>query len=70
MMVRAVAPKGETGKIFGFVSAGIAVGGAIAPIMFGYIMDLGKPQWVFYSLAIFMIIAVVAVAVPKSPRAE
>ena len=70
MMVRAVAPKGETGKVFGFVSAGIAVGGAVAPIMFGYIMDLGKPQWVFYTLAIFMAIAVMTVAVPKTQRAD
>ena len=70
MMVRAVSPKGATGKVFGFVSAGIAAGGATAPLMFGYMMDLGKPQWVFYSLAIFMVIAVVTVAVPKKSAVQ
>lgn len=68
MMVRAVSPKGATGKVFGFVSGGIAAGGALAPIMFGYLMDLGKPEWVFYALAIFMTIAVATVAVPKAAR--
>lgn len=70
MMVRAVSPRGATGKVFGFVSAGIAAGGAVAPLMFGYMMDLGKPQWVFYALAIFMVIAVVTVAVPKKSAAN
>lgn len=69
MMVRAVSPKGATGKVFGFVSAGIAAGGAVAPIMFGYMMDLGKPQWVFYALGIFMVIAVVTVVMPKHSTA-
>ena len=68
MMVRAVAPQGQTGKVFGFVSAGIAVGGAVAPILFGYIMDFGRPQWVFYALALFMVVAVVTVAVPKTRK--
>lgn len=68
MMVRAVSPKGSMGKVFGFVSAGIAAGGALAPTMFGYIMDAGKPEWVFYSLAIFMAVAVVTVAIPKAAK--
>ena len=55
-------------KVFGFVSAGIAAGGALAPTMFGYIMDAGKPEWVFYSLAIFMAVAVVTVAIPKAAK--
>ncbi len=66
MMVRAASPKGSTGKVFGFVSAGISAGSAIAPIPFGYLLDIGKPQWVFYLMAIFMIVALGTVAVPKS----
>jgi FSR family fosmidomycin resistance protein-like MFS transporter len=65
MMLRAAAPKGSTGKVFGFVSAGIAAGSAVAPIPFGYMLDIGKPEWVFYLMAIFMIVALVTVAVPK-----
>ena len=65
MMVRAASPKGSTGKVFGFVSAGIAGGAAVAPALFGVIMDANKPAWVFYLLAIFMVIAMFSIAVPK-----
>jgi len=65
MMLRAAAPKGSTGKVFGFVSAGIAAGSAVAPIPFGYMIDIGKPAWVFYLMAIFMVVALATVAVPK-----
>ncbi|HSR55585.1 MAG TPA: MFS transporter, partial [Alphaproteobacteria bacterium] len=65
MMVRAASPKGSTGKVFGFVSAGIAAGGAVAPALFGVIMDWGKPAWVFYLIAIFMVIAMFSIAMPK-----
>jgi MFS family permease len=65
MMVRAASPKGQTGKVFGFVSAGITAGSALAPIPFGYIIDRGHPEWAFYLMAIFMIIALFTVVVPK-----
>jgi MFS family permease len=68
MMLRAAAPKGSTGKVFGFVSAGIAAGSAVAPIPFGYMLDIGKPEWVFYLMAIFMTVALVTVAIPKSMK--
>jgi FSR family fosmidomycin resistance protein-like MFS transporter len=71
MMLRAASPKGSVGKVFGFVSAGIAVGSAIAPIPFGLILDAGRPEWVFYLMAIFMAVALFTVAVPKqmTPKA-
>jgi MFS family permease len=65
MMLRAAAPKSSTGKVFGFVSAGIAAGSAVAPIPFGYLIDIGSPEWVFYLMAVFMMIALLTVAVPK-----
>lgn len=66
MMVRAASPKGTTGSVFGFVSAGISAGSALAPIPFGYILDIGKPEWVFYLMAIFTIVALFTVVVPKN----
>jgi MFS family permease len=65
MMVRAASPKGSFGKVFGFLSAGLAAGGAIAPIIYGLIMDANRPDWVFYLMAIFMGLAIFSVAVPK-----
>jgi MFS family permease len=65
MMLRAAAPKGSVGKVFGFVSAGIAVGSTLAPIPFGYLLDVGRPEWVFYLIAIFMTVALFTVLTPK-----
>jgi MFS family permease len=65
MMLRAASPKGSVGKVFGFVSAGIAAGSAVAPIPFGYMLDAGRPEWVFYLMAIFMAVALATVAIPK-----
>ena len=66
MMLRAAAPSGSVGKVFGFVSAGIATGSALAPIPFGWLLDTGRPEWVFYLIAIFMLIALFTVVVPKT----
>jgi MFS transporter, FSR family, fosmidomycin resistance protein len=66
MMLRAAAPTGSVGKVFGFVSAGISAGSAIAPIPFGLMLDAGRPEWIFYLIAIFMVIALFTVIVPKA----
>ena len=41
MIVRAVTPEGQFGKVFGFVTTGFNIGGIIAPLLFGYVMDAG-----------------------------
>jgi MFS transporter, FSR family, fosmidomycin resistance protein len=68
MMLRAAAPKGATGKVFGFVSAGIATGSAIAPIPFGLLLDAGRPEWVFYLIVVFMGIALATLALQMRER--
>ncbi len=60
MMLRAAAPKGATGRVFGFVTAGIALGAALAPIPLGYLLDIGRPDWVFYLIALFMVVALLS----------
>ena len=44
MIVRAVTPEGQFGKVFGFVTTGFNIGGIIAPLLFGYVMDAGHPR--------------------------
>ena len=61
MMVRAAAPSGATGKAFGFMAAGGAVGGVVTPPLFGWMVDQGEPQGVFWIMAIFMVIAITTV---------
>jgi MFS transporter, FSR family, fosmidomycin resistance protein len=68
MMLRAAAPKGSTGKVFGFVSAGIATGSAIAPIPFGLLLDAGRAEWVFYLIVVFMGIALATLALQMRER--
>ncbi len=62
MLVRAVTPKDASGKVFGFVSTGLSVGGAVTPVLFGWIIDQGAPQAIFYLLAAFMLLGVMTVA--------
>jgi MFS family permease len=66
MMLRAATPKGSTGKVFGFVTSGIAVGAALAPIPLGYLLDIGQPAWVFYLIAIFMAVAIASMTMQGS----
>jgi MFS family permease len=58
MMVRAAAPPGASGRTFGIVTTGFNVGGAVGPMLAGWIMDNGAPRWIFYSSAMFMTLTV------------
>ena len=61
MMIRNAAPQGATGKVFGFVFSGSSIGGGIAPVVYGFMLDMGKPSWIFYTSALFMILCMVVV---------
>jgi FSR family fosmidomycin resistance protein-like MFS transporter len=58
MIVRAVTPEGQFGKVFGFVTTGFNIGGIIAPLLFGYVMDAGHPRAVFYLVAGLSLLAI------------
>ena len=57
MLVRQIAPPGQMGKLFGFTSSGLALGNAITPAIFGWVMDNTDPRWVFWGSAVCMLIA-------------
>jgi MFS transporter, FSR family, fosmidomycin resistance protein len=63
MIVREITPPGSFGKVFGFVTTGFNIGGIVAPLIFGAIMDHGNPQLVFLAVAAFCVIAVLTVGV-------
>ena len=65
MMVRAVIPKGATGRVFAFVSTGLNVGSAVTPVLFGYLIDIGQAQSVFYFMAGILILAVPMVGLTR-----
>jgi MFS family permease len=58
MLVRAAAPPDAIGRAFGIVTMGFGIGGAIGPMLFGWIMDHGMPRWVFGATAVFMLLTV------------
>jgi nitrate/nitrite transporter NarK len=45
-MVKDAAPPGQIGKVFGFISAGLSLGGAIMPVPYGMLIDAGRPELV------------------------
>ncbi|MEH2922022.1 MFS transporter [Samsonia erythrinae] len=56
MLVRAASPPGAEGRVFGIVSTGFNIGGAAGPVLFGWLLDHGHPQAIFWSAVIFMLI--------------
>ncbi|MBJ7222192.1 MULTISPECIES: MFS transporter [unclassified Brenneria] len=56
MLVRAASPAGAEGRVFGIVSTGFNIGGAAGPVLFGWLLDHGYPQAIFWSAVIFMLI--------------
>jgi predicted MFS family arabinose efflux permease len=71
MIVRAVTPAGSFGKVFGFVTTGFNIGGIVAPLIFGAIMDHGSPRLVFLTVAALTLAAILTVATrPGRPAAE
>jgi MFS family permease len=70
MLVRAAAPPGAVGRTFGIVTSGFSIGGMLGPLMFGFIMDRGAPQWVFGASVIVMILtaAVALISDRRSAR--
>jgi MFS family permease len=62
MIVRSVTPPGSFGKVFGFVTTGFNLGGIVSPLLFGAIMDQGRPRLVFLGVAAFSLLAIATVA--------
>src|SRR5580692_7994312 len=70
MMVRNAAPPGAAGRAFGIASTGFNFGGIISPLLFGWIMDHGRPHWVFGVSVVFMVMTVIlALATERNPQA-
>ncbi len=59
VLVRAVTPKGNAGKAFGFVNSGFGFGGMVGPLIFGSIMDSGEVNGIYYASAGFMFFAII-----------
>ena len=58
MLVRAAAPPGQAGAVFGIVSTGFSIGGVFGPPVFGWMLDHGQPIMLFAGAAGCMAAAV------------
>lgn len=56
MLVRAAAPPGQAGAVFGIVSTGFNLGGMAGPVLFGWLLDGGQSRLVFFAAAGFMLL--------------
>lgn len=70
MIVRAATPAGASGKVFAFVSVGMNIGGIVAPLLFGWVLDHLDGRWVFWASAAFMTLAVTTVIGRPATRRE
>jgi FSR family fosmidomycin resistance protein-like MFS transporter len=68
MIVRDAAPSGSFGKVFGFVSTGLHIGGIVSPLIFGQFLDHGQPRWVFLFTAASAIFAALIVNIGIANR--
>ncbi|MSQ64143.1 MAG: MFS transporter [Betaproteobacteria bacterium] len=61
LIVRATAPPGSTGKVYGFVYSGLDVGSMVTPLYFGWLLDGGRPSVVIYTVVVTAILTIATV---------
>ena len=60
MMIKKATPKGATGRVYGLVYSGLDVGFAVAPLLFGVLMDRGMYRATFFGAALILLLSVAA----------
>ncbi len=58
MIVRKVTPAGKSGRVFGFVYAGLDLGSLSMPVLLGWLLDRGDPKMVMVMVALALLVAV------------
>jgi MFS family permease len=65
MMLKAAAPTGQIGKVFGFVSSGLPLGTALTPVPFGFLIDRGHPELVLVLVAALLVGSLLCLGVAR-----
>lgn len=66
IMLKDAAPPGEIGKVFGFVSSGLPLGGALTPVPFGYLIDHGHSEWVLVLAAGILLASILCMGTARA----
>lgn len=61
MLIRSLAPPGQMGKVFGFVSIGFDISGVIAPVLYGWLLDHSDPRNVFWLSGVMAALTILTV---------
>lgn len=61
LLIRRATPQGATGRVYGLVYSGLDVGFAIAPLLFGLLMDRGLYGATYFGAALVLLLSAVAV---------
>lgn len=70
LLVRRASPPGATGRVYGLVYSGLDAGMAIAPAVFGWMMDHRMPGGVWLGIALFQVLLIAnALSVARVGRA-
>ena len=60
LLVKRSAPDNATGRVYGVVYSGLDIGQAIAPLVFGTLMDLQRPSMVWLGIALVQAVLIVS----------
>lgn len=63
LLIRALTPPQEMGKVFGFVTAGFSLGGMVAPIVYGWLLDHSDPGNLFWVIGAAALVTVTTVLI-------
>ena len=69
VLLKRLTPAGAVGTVFGFVTTGFNVGLGTAPVLYGWMMDLGRPDAVFWIAAGFTVLTIGIVFAARRPVA-
>ena len=58
MMIRSATPQGVSGSVYGIVYSGIDLGAAVGPLLFGILLDAGKPNALFLGVAFLQLLLI------------
>jgi FSR family fosmidomycin resistance protein-like MFS transporter len=60
LLVKRSAPDNATGRVYGVVYSGLDIGQAIAPLVFGRLMDMHRPSLVWLGIAVVQSVLIVS----------
>ncbi len=69
MLVRAAAPRGAEGRVFGIVSTGFNIAGLFGPILYASLLDMGQPRVIFIATVGFMVLTML-ITIYQEVRAQ